>query len=108
MNTDIVKAKNKQLLNPFEQRLAKMEEILGGLMAKIGQDAQNNSINTMDNRNSLQKNFYSDGEKSTIHMMATVYSTNFNKKTSKNRLLLSQTQIIAELAAVILRQNNRD
>lgn len=121
MNTQITKPKNVVTADTVENRLAKLEKAMSIIAQLTDNNKQNNSA---QGESIAQPNFLAQLEKlSTATIVGGQIAGNYlginpnngsgnssgqNNKSSNNNILLSQGQIIAELAAAILKANQRN
>ncbi len=109
MNLDITKSKNAISANSLEARLARLE----GIFQQLLQVADNKQQNILP-KDGLEAGLLARiaampaNRSQQTPIMTTVSGGISGKKSSKNNLLLSQAQMVAELAAAILRANQRN
>lgn len=108
MNIDITKTKNNSQQNSLENRLARLEKIIYQLFQAIDNTKQNNSSQGAIEPNLLaQITKVQAGGSQTPPAINRKANNNLNIN-DKNSLLMSQGQIISELAAAIMRANQRN
>ncbi len=111
MNDKIIEHKNNYPTDAVNNRLTQLEKMLQRLTGLLGVGKENNHIN--------QSNGFGDGkinlpivkeEINSLHK-AVIINKNISssgKNNSKNNILLSNGQIVSEIAAAILRANRRN
>jgi len=114
-NNSIIKSAGSAGVNSIESRLRKLEQIFHSLMQITGNNPQNNTANTGNGLQSLMsilpqispnsKNTQSGKGQITINP-----SGNFGSipNSASKQLSISQGQFIAELAAAIMKANQRN
>ena len=111
MNDKSVEHKNNYPTDAVNNRLMRLEKILQVLTALLGVDKENNHINQVDSFGNAKNSLPSIKEEiNNFHRAATINDnlSSFRKNNSKNSILLSNGQIVSEIAAMILRANRRN
>ena len=111
---EITKSKNISSSDSLQNRLLRLEKILQQLVQSLGKNGQFNlpDINTLI-ANNVQSNLFTlinhPKEDNINQVTVTAINSVINRqKTSKNNLLLSNGQMVAELALAIARASQRN
>lgn len=111
MSSKFIESKSDYSTDAVNNRLTRLEKILEKLTLMFGYSQDNITNNQVDNP--INRDFsipLIKGNSNNLHKAVTMggHTPLISQKSNKNNLLLSRGQVIAEIAAAILRANQRN